>query len=50
MTSDIDTSLQWNTQRFQKLTYLHLFTDCFMKISPQSLVRILFEIFVHKAL
>ena len=24
-------------QRFQKLIYLHLFTDCFMKISPQSL-------------
>ena len=23
------------SQRFQKLTYLHLFTDCFMKISPQ---------------
>ena len=22
-------------QRFQKLIYLHLFTDCFMKISPQ---------------
>ena len=25
-----------NTQRFQKLTYLHLFIDCFMKITPQS--------------
>ena len=24
-------------QKFQKLIYLHLFTDCFMKISPQSL-------------
>ena len=24
-------------QRFQKLIYLHLFTDCFMKISPQSM-------------
>ena len=24
-------------QRFQKLIYLHLFTDCFMKISLQSL-------------
>ena len=23
-------------QRFQKLNYLILFTDCFMKISPQS--------------
>ena len=23
-------------QRFRKLIYLHLFTDCFMKISPQS--------------
>ena len=23
-------------QRFQKLIYLHLFTDCFMKISPLS--------------
>ena len=23
-------------QRFQKLIYLHVFTDCFMKISPQS--------------
>ena len=23
-------------QRFQKLINLHLFTDCFMKISPQS--------------
>ena len=23
-------------QRFQKLIYLHLFTDCFMTISPQS--------------
>ena len=23
-------------QRFQELTYLHLFTDCFMMISPQS--------------
>ena len=23
-------------QRFQKLLYLHLFSDCFMKISPQS--------------
>ena len=22
-------------QRFQKLIYLHLFTDCFMKIFPQ---------------
>ena len=22
-------------QRFQKLIYLHLFTDCFMKISSQ---------------
>ena len=25
------------TQRFQKLIYLHLFTDCFMKISHRSL-------------
>ena len=24
-------------QRLQKLIYLHLFTDCFMKISLQSL-------------
>ena len=23
------------TQRFQKLIYLHLHTDCFMKLSPQ---------------
>ena len=23
-------------QRFQNLIYLHLFTDCFIKISPQS--------------
>ena len=23
--------------RFQKMIYLHLFTDCFMKISSQSL-------------
>ena len=23
-------------QRFHKLIYLHLFTDCFMKNSPQS--------------
>ena len=23
-------------QRFHKLIYLHLFTDCFIKISPQS--------------
>ena len=29
-------------QRFQKLIYLHLFTDCFMKISPQSSEQILF--------
>ena len=27
-------------QRFQKLIYLHLFTDCFIKISPQSLEQI----------
>ena len=26
--------------RFQKLIYLHLFTECFMKISPQSVERI----------
>ena len=25
-----------HTQRFQKLIYLHLFTDCFMQMSPQS--------------
>ena len=24
-------------QKFQKLIYLHLFTDCFMKFSPQLL-------------
>ena len=23
-------------QRFQQLSYLHLFTDCSLKISPQS--------------
>ena len=27
-------------QRFQKLIYLHLFTDCFMRIFPQSLEQI----------
>ena len=26
-------------QRFQKLIYLHLFTDCFMKSSPYELNR-----------
>ena len=28
-------------QRLQKLIYLHLFTDCFMKISLQSSEQIL---------
>ena len=32
------------TQRFQKLIYLHLFTDCFIKIAPQSLKQIQFQI------
>ena len=27
------------TQRFRKLIYLHLFTNCFMKISPQPWER-----------
>ena len=27
-------------QRFQKLIYLHLLTDCLIKISPQSLEQI----------
>ena len=27
-------------QRFQKLIYLHMFTDCFMKISLQSSAQI----------
>ena len=27
-------------QRVQKLIYLYLFTDCFMKISPKSLEQI----------
>ena len=27
-------------QRFQKLIYLHVFTDCYIKISPQSLERV----------
>ena len=27
-------------QRFQKLICLHLFTDCLMKISPQSVEQI----------
>ena len=31
-------------QRFQKLIYLHLLTDCFMKISPQSSEQIQFYI------
>ena len=30
-------------QRLQKLIYLYLFTDCFMKISLQSLVQISLE-------
>ena len=28
--------LPGNSQRLQKLIYLHLFTDCFMNISLQS--------------
>ena len=31
-----------NTQRFQRLMYQYLFTECFMKISPQSLEQIQF--------
>ena len=41
------------TQRFQKLIYLHLFTNCFLKISPRLSLLIQFsrsEIFVHKSL
>ena len=29
-------------KRFQKLIYLHIFTDCFMKISPQLSEQIQF--------
>ena len=35
--SQFYTILFSTTQRFQKLIYLHIFTYCFMKISPQSL-------------
>ena len=31
---------EFYAQRFQGLIYRHLFTDCFMNISPQSLAQI----------
>ena len=34
-------------QRFQKLIYMHLFTDYFMKISPQSSEQIQLPILNH---
>ena len=39
ITRDISRVLseEFYTQRFQKLIYLYLFTDCFMMISPQLL-------------
>ena len=35
-------------QRFQKIIYLHLFTDCFMKISLQSSEPIQLAILKHQ--
>ena len=32
-------------QRLQKLIYLYLFTDCFMKISLQSSEQIIYRLF-----
>ena len=37
-------------QRFQKLIYLHLFTDCFMNISPQSSEQIQFRMYLFQQL
>ena len=34
-------------ERFQTLIYLHLFTNCFMKISPQSSEQIQLFILSH---
>ena len=36
-----------NTQRLQELIYLHLFTDCLMKISLQSSEQICLEIYSY---
>ena len=32
-------NLELHVHRFQKLFYVHFFTDCFMKISPQSITE-----------
>ena len=41
---------RYDTQKFQKLMYLHLFTDCFMKISPQSSEQIRYGMLISGCL
>ena len=35
-------------QRIQKLIYLHLFTDCFVKVSPHSTEQTVFVLMIEE--